>query len=131
MRTLMLVNLARFYHELDSADLYLEDEVANRVLTAAENVLVLYSALATNAMEANKFKYSIVNKHHMFWHLADGARFCNPRMLWCYMAEDFMRVMAKVGSAALMGGPTLALSAKVTQRWCIGRYFDIERGLDT
>ena len=65
----------------------------------------------------------------MFWHLAVSAKWMNPKFQWCYMAEDFMRVMVKVSFAALLGSPTLLLSAKAIERWRIGRFFEIERGL--
>eukprot|EP00959_Pyramimonas_sp_CCMP1952_P457180 9474452-Pyramimonas_sp.AAC.1 len=81
-------------------------------------------------MENRVLKYSVVNKHHMFYHIAQGAAFCNPKFQWCYMAEDFMRHIVKIGAASLMGSPTLKLSQKVCERWRIGRYFEFERGLD-
>ena len=130
MRLLALRNLARFYNGLDSGDMYLTTAEADRLLKSVEDFLVLYSALATKAMNDKKLKYSIVNKHHMMWHLAQAARYMNPKYQWCFMAEDFMRVMVKVSFAALMGSPTLRLSAKAIERWRIGRYFEIERQLD-
>eukprot|EP00959_Pyramimonas_sp_CCMP1952_P262447 5487468-Pyramimonas_sp.AAC.2 len=115
---------------MDAGGMYLTTEAAGRLITAAENVLLLYSALAAKAMKDGKYKYSVVNKHHMFWHLAQGATWMNPRFQHCFMAEDFMRIVVKVAFAALMGSPTLSLSAKGVDRWRIGRYFEIERGLN-
>ena len=100
--------------------MYLSDEEHTKCMEAVERTLVFYGALASDAKSNSKFKWSIVNKHHHFWHIGQSTKYINCRMLWCYQAEDFMRHICKVASSVLMGSSVLSLSRKLCERWRIG-----------
>eukprot|EP00959_Pyramimonas_sp_CCMP1952_P250953 5245163-Pyramimonas_sp.AAC.1 len=120
MRSACIANLNTFYKITESAGMYLSEREYQDCISAAERTLVFYSALASEAKANNVFKWSIVNKFHHFWHIAQGTRFINCRMLWRYQAEDFMRHIGKVASCVMMGSSLLELSKKLCERWRIG-----------
>ena len=64
-----------------------------------------YGWLAKNAMQNREFKYSIVQKHHLFCHLPEMAKSLTPRHFWCYGSESFMGLSVKLASSCVYGTP--------------------------
>eukprot|EP00959_Pyramimonas_sp_CCMP1952_P066971 1398369-Pyramimonas_sp.AAC.1 len=91
-------------------------------MESVERCLVFYGSLASHASEQKKYKWSTVNKHHFMYHLGEAAKYMNPKMLYCYMAEDLMRHIVKVCGALMIGSGPLLLDRKLCERWRIGRY---------
>ena len=77
---------------------------------------------------------------HFVWHIALCAGYCNPRIMWCYVDEDFMRigkvirkitlsrkfcgvyvnVQKAIAEASVVGTPAVQVGKKVTERWHSG-----------
>ena len=120
---MMVEHLCTYYDCLDTSGMYMTTECADKLQDSVEKALVLYHALSSYATHSERTKkWSIVNKHHMWWHIAEGARFINPRWTWCYMCEDFMRHITRTASTTMIGSSILTLSQKLCERWRIGRY---------
>ena len=123
MRSMMLGHLCTYYDCMDTSGMYMTKECADTLQHSVEHALIFYHALSSYATHSEKkYKWSIVNKHHMWWHIAEGARFLNPRWSWCYMGEDFMRHITRIATTTMMGSGILSLSQKLCERWRIGRY---------
>ena len=129
MRTKCLENLCKFYEILENASMYLTSSESHQISECVEHALIYYGALASEARRLKQAKWSTVNKHHFFWHVGASAQYINCRLLWCYQNEDFMRHIGKVASSVMVGSHILECSRKVTERWRIGRSFDMRRKL--
>ena len=121
-RTECLKYLSKYYEIIEGGGMFLTTAEYEALEKAVEKTLIFYGALASKAMTDSKYKWSTVNKHHFFFHLGRGARWINPRVQWCYMAEDFMRHISKVASAIMVGSNIRIFSKKVSARWRIGRF---------
>lgn len=40
--------------------------------------------------------FNLTLKHHQILHCAHNAKYINPRLTWCFMGEDFMKLTKKV-----------------------------------
>ncbi len=87
-RRLCARNLCRFYEIINTAGMFLTDAEHSALHKAVIDTLVSYQWLARFANDAGRLVWSVVNKHHFYKHLSDQAKYMNPRMVWCYMAED-------------------------------------------
>ena len=52
--------------------------------------LLHYNILIQSALTEGAFLYNQVNKHHYYWHVADQAKWLNPRSSWAYSYENFI-----------------------------------------
>ena len=68
--------------------MFLSDEEHKLLTDAVRGALVCYQWLARAANDDGRMLWSVVNKHHFWWHLAAQAKFLNPTMVWTYMPED-------------------------------------------
>ena len=103
MRTKCVHYLNAYYKVCDASGMYLTSEQHDTCFDAVEKCLVFYGALARNAAYDKKFKWITVNKHHFWFHVAQYSKYMNPRWLWCYQAEDFMRHIVRVCAAIMIG----------------------------
>eukprot|EP00959_Pyramimonas_sp_CCMP1952_P232329 4855116-Pyramimonas_sp.AAC.3 len=120
-RTLMFKNLIRFYDVVSDAGQFLTANECARLKAAVDGFLVTYQSLAQKAYASAKFKYSLVNKHHMFFHVAAQTPL-NPRWVWCYQPEDWQRFITRCGAACAVGSSIYSVPLKLCQRVRLGRH---------
>ena len=68
---------------------HLPRNVVTRLQKNIDDLLAHYSWLANNALEAIKYQWLVVPKHHYMWHIGKEAVHLSPRMSWCYSNEVF------------------------------------------
>ena len=95
--------LAVLYDTIMQAGYVLTDEEADAVRNAADCFLLHYNVLAKTAENRTIRMYGFVPKHHWFWHLAQFAKFLNPRLVWCYPYEDFVGRVQRSASSCNHG----------------------------
>ena len=59
--------------------------------------LLHYNFLTLRSLAEGHLLYNMVNKLHTFWHVAQQAKWLNPRAAWAYSFEIFI---GKIGAAA-------------------------------
>ena len=120
-RVVLMNSLCKIYDVIDKGGLFLSDDECDQLRKAADNFLTCYQSLSRIAMDAMKYKYSVVNKHHFLWHLVRQVPL-NPKYVWCYQAEDYQRFVTRVGSASAVGTPINSVSVKIAERMRCGRH---------
>eukprot|EP00435_Cladocopium_sp_Y103_P050364 s1056_g15.t1 len=84
---------------------------------AVEALLSHYSWLAKEAMKKDKFRYSVVLKHHLCAHYPKQCTEMPPRWCWCYGPESFMGYLVKIAAASVHGTKGWQLPDKVLKRF--------------
>ena len=74
-----------------------------------------------NAWSANcgRSSFHIVIKHHAFLHLAKDAWYLNPRVFWCFKAEDYVGHISTVTHSVSMGVKATKISQKLAIKYRI------------
>ena len=103
----------------DISDMFLAHNDFVKSLTFASEFLQAYEALAKWAEDMGKHHFHIVMKHHMFMHLARGAKHLNPRSHWCFKSEDFVGRIAALTHSVSMGVKSTSLCKKVAPKYRI------------
>ncbi len=85
--------------------------------------------LAKEANDRGKMIWSLVNKHHFFYHVGQQAAFGNPTFVWCYMSEDYVGGVSKAGHGAAVGSGICIVVRKIAERIRIVRHLQLVRGL--
>jgi hypothetical protein len=85
-----------------------------------DTILVLYTALASQAQGRGERRWNMVPKFHMLWHIGHQANFGNPRLAWTYADEDFVGKMAKLGQACSFGVHSSSMSQSIVRRYMWG-----------
>ncbi len=92
-------------------------------------LIVALIRLANEANERGKLIWSVVNKHHFFYHLGVQAACVNPAMTWTYMPEDFVGKVSQLGHGSAIGTGMHLISQKIAERIRIVRFLQLVRGL--
>ena len=103
----------------DVSDMFLPHNDFVKSLTLASQFLQAYEALAKWAEDMSKLHFHVVMKHHMFMHLARGAKHLNPRSHWCFKSEDFVGRIAALTHSVSMGVKSTSLCKKVAPKYRI------------
>ena len=69
------------------------------------------------ALQADRLEYHRVPKYHMLLHLAEQARYLNPKLQWCFKSEDFVGKMATLGHSVSMSVASHRLSMKLCAKY--------------
>jgi hypothetical protein len=101
---------------MDNDAHYLPQNVADEVLQHATSFTQHFAWLARESLERRVRNWLMVPKHHYLLHLAAQCRWHSPRASWCYMDEDFVGKIAKVGQASLPGLGTQRVATAVCAR---------------
>ena len=97
-------------------------------LCAIEIVSSLYERLAEEANDRGKLIWSLVNKHHFFYHVGRQAEFGNPSTTWTYMPEDYVGRVSKAGHGAAVGSGICSVIRKIAERIRVVRHLQLVRG---
>jgi len=100
----------------------LPGRAADDYLEACYNYLAFFTSLANTYQKAPyKFKlFNVTIKAHYLLHSAMMARFLNPRLTWCYSAEDYMHCCKILGQSCVKGTVAWSVSSKMAEKWLIG-----------
>ena len=60
--------------------------------------------------------FNLTFKHHQVLHCAHNAKYINPRLTWCFMGEDFMKLTKKVAGPSTKGTKHKDVHKKVLRR---------------
>ena len=66
--------------------------------------------------------FNITIKSHYLAHACIGAQWINPRKVWCFMGEDFMKHMRELGHSCCLGTRLIATQPKMMQTFVHGWY---------
>ena len=100
----VVVQLARFYDIINNSDaLFLRPRQHELAMEVVWQFSHLYNQLAMDVAANNRLLFNIVNKHHMFVHLALNTKFLNPAATWTYPYEDLMGRLKRVAMASKSG----------------------------
>lgn len=121
MRVMLFKSLVKIYDLMDSSGMFLSSEGCTSIQKWTDDLLECYQALSSKAFEDRKLKWSIVNKHHMVWHLVRQVPL-NPRFVWCFQGEDYQRFVTQVGHACAVGSSINAVSRRISERMRMGRH---------
>ena len=87
----VLESLTELYTLLESDEYVFTAAQSASFYTNVWRLLVHHRALRIAA--GDRKLWNDVPKFHYLWHVAEDARFSNPRFGWCYPDEDFMRIV--------------------------------------
>jgi hypothetical protein len=68
-----------------------------------------YGHMGINAM----YLFNIVPKNHFLCHICLQAQYLNQRLAWCYMGEDMMHHMRRLGAGCARGNDPVRASQKL------------------
>jgi hypothetical protein len=100
----------------------LPTEAATEFLDCTYNFLSLFTSLA-NSYQKPPLSLKLFNvtiKCHYLLHSALMSKFLNPRLIWCYSAEDYMHKIKILGQSCVKGSPAWQVSNKVADKWMLG-----------
>ena len=109
--------LVALYDTIMHASFVLTDAESDAVRHATDECLLHYNVLAKTAERSSIRLYGFVPKHHWLWHLAEFAKFLNPRLVWCYPYEDFVERVQRSASSCTHGTPMWAVPAKTLKNY--------------
>ena len=69
--------------------------------------------------------FKITMKHHYLVHAASRAGFLNPRLVWCFMGEDYMSHMRTLAGSCLKGVPAIKLSHKMAKKVSLAMHLQL------
>ena len=72
--------------------------------------------LMRHATDNARLLYHMVTKTHMLFHIADLSRWMNPRYIWCYSSEAFMKDVVSAARSSIASTPKHLLGSKVVQQ---------------
>ena len=75
--------------------------------------------------DCNKHLFSLTGKGHMILHSALLSSHIHPWLVWCFMGEDFMRKIQKIGEASVRGMQATAVSGKMMDHYRLGMHLQL------
>ena len=111
----------------DQADAVLTTEEAGKCMDLMGSFYREYNWLNIWASENERYLFHVVQKFHMFYHLVYNARFLNPRMSWCFKAEDYVGKISTLGSSVIYGVNTSKLSMKLAKKYRLHLHMRLTR----
>jgi len=124
--------LEEFYDIVVPEGHYLPEASAVRVKEIADEFLIrqnhLHALYGTLRPEERQLKhYQVTFKSHLFWHMADWAKWFNPRAGWCYGNERFVGKIARITRSVVMGGGAIHLGQSLPTKWIHLQHFRMRR----
>lgn len=124
-RYAMFQSLDLLYNIIDKPQLDMSRKDHDLFSDAVNRFLLHYSVLAKLAVQAKRFRYSLVPKHHYLAHLPEQAKFLAPRASWTYPSESFMGNVAALAQSCLRGTPSWAVSQTLMLKYRMGAHLRI------
>ena len=111
----------------DSA--FLPEPVDAHVFSLVKEFLGEYSLLANEADRRGDLLFSVVPKHHYYWHLGRRALYMNPRRGNCMIDEDYVGTIKTVVHSAVHGTEAHLVPSRVMEKVLWGKYLLMEYGI--
>lgn len=92
---------------------FFPEDVSTKLLQDFELFHLSYDWLSKNALANDERLYGFSIKFHYTWHTCALAKYINPRLMWCYMWEDFMGKIITATKACLASTSPGQLGNKV------------------
>ena len=129
-RTAALFAIYHFVRVLDEADIFLTEGEAQAAVHYIEVFLGHYAWLHQWAQrpENDRYAYPIVIKFHMLQHVALCARYLNPRICWCFKAEDYVGRISTLAASVSGGNKASVVSRKLADKWRLLLHIRHKRG---
>ena len=99
----MLTGLHDYYAIMHDEGRYMLGSSADRLLSAVERSLENYADLCDMALKKGDHNWHVTIKHHHFLHVADLARYENPRFSWTMNEEHNVGHVARVTKSVCHG----------------------------
>ena len=83
--------------------------------------LIHYNALSDLSRSAGRgMAWHQVPKFHFWEHVAEQASVQNPVWSWCYVDEDFMRIVKDIATSCTAATALPKVAGKVAEKWRLG-----------
>ena len=106
------VCLQGFYDVCETAGFVLNDVQARLAQDYMGGFLVHYQWLNHDSAARSLCCFHFVPKFHYAKHLAEEAKYLNPRYTWTYRAEDFIGKMSLMASSCIKGTRSTRIAKK-------------------
>ena len=113
----LLEGLAAFGRLMDESPIFPTDDQAEKAMTIMQDVLKHADWLKQTSEAASSGRFHIVFKHHFFQHMAEQFKFMNPRLAWCFKAEDYVGEIATIAHSCSFGTRSIDLPGKALAKW--------------
>ena len=114
------VGLQGFYDVCEQSSFVLNDSQAQLAMECMRCFLLHYQWLNNFCAASHSLCFHFVPKFHFALHLAEEAKFLNPRFTWTYKAEDFIGKMALMATSCIKGTRSTKIAFKAMHKY---RYF--------
>ena len=111
----------------DSMEIIPTDAEFANSMALGKAFLDSYHELNVWSLEKDRKSFHKVHKHHTFLHLLKNSRHMNPKLQWCFKAEDFVGHCAKLGRSVSMGVSSCRLSLKISNKYRVLQHLLLTR----
>lgn len=70
--------------------------------------------------------FNITSKTHMVVHSALLSKYLNPRKVWCFSGEDFMRKVQRLGESCVTGNNAAQASIKMVSHYRVAMHLEFQ-----
>jgi len=127
-RTRVLQVISEFCALLDSRGMFLTQSESTNAVHLIDEFFEHVLWLQNWAQTEERLAYHVTIKFHMLHHLALAAKFLNPRVYWCFRAEDLVGKLATMAFSVSMGVRSTQLSVKLCAKYREFLHFRFTRG---
>ena len=71
--------------------------------------------------------FDITIKTHLVCHSAKESRHINPRLVWCFSGEDYMRRSQELAQSCVRGNKPYDVTNKMANHFRLGLHFEFEK----
>lgn len=103
-----------------SGRLFLEPVQIQELRACTDTLLLHYTALGNHAAQQGQFRWNVVPKFHMAWHLAWQSQYLHPHASACFLDESFVGVVKKVAQACTAGRKIALVGSLVLSKYMFG-----------
>ncbi|CAE7308405.1 unnamed protein product [Symbiodinium natans] len=100
--------------------LFFEDDEARAFEEACSDMLLLHADLAKCYAGLGKQYFSLTSKTHMLQHAALLSKCLSPRLVWCFVGEDFQQKAQRLASMSLKGNTGVYAVNKMFRHYRLG-----------
>ena len=114
---LALKAASQFYELCEAQPMFMSPQASRKALALMETLLKQYSIFHTKTSENGQWYCNIVPKCHHSWHMADAARFMNPRHCWTYKCESWVGKISTIAASCAHGTRSSALTPSLAAKY--------------
>ena len=113
---------------LFSDEICLPKRSADKCVRLGFAMIQLGSALQSHFADdedCDKQLFNVTAKFHMILHSLKLSYFIHPCRVWCFMGEDFMRTVQKIGESCVRGLQPTVVSSKMMSHYRLGLHLEL------